>query len=155
MRLFYLTLVGVVCISLYGCASMSGRVPEQIGVAHFGQCSGCTEAPKKLLTTFGSYWTSRKEADFKSAYALEAPHIRLQFESIPAYAKFFSQGLPIEEVQVLSVTKRDENLYEFDIKLIHLVRDPALRESHYKDRWVRVGGSKYRHVLRTLFGFIE
>ena len=155
--LFRLTLLGLLCISLLGCPKDIGYEEAVLsggGVVDFAQCKECKSAPPKLIMAVAQYWRGRHEADYRKCFALEAPHIQLQFKSFAAYAKFFGQGLPVVGVRVKSISKVDEKLYEVGVEIENDINDPALRYTSYKDRWVKVG-TAYRHVVRTLFGFIE
>ena len=153
---FCFTLFLALCI--FGCVRdadfQRGTLAANGGIVNFGACASCEEAPERLLILFVQYWNARAEGRYDDAFRLEAPHIRMQFDGIGSYVKFFSQGMPVEKVDVLGVKRVTERLYEVEVKVYSRVDDPMLSVSHYRDRWV-VAERGYRHVVRTLFGFIE
>ncbi len=152
-----LTLVGWLGIFICGCVQhRGGRVDgeTQSAVVTFKDNRGVKEAPRGLKEAIDRYWKARVSGDFKTAYGFEAPHVRFQFKRLASYAKFLSQGMGVEKVWVMNISKVDDNLYKVEMKLKNRVDDPALRYSTCGEKWI-VLDRKYFHVIETLFGFID
>lgn len=106
--------------------------------------------PEALFNTFNQYWNARKVFDWRSVYALEAPHIKWSIDEVK-FTRMHALASEVHEVNVLKVDSKYPDLIDIHTTCDMVnVRTNERRTYWPVERWINVG-DKWYHVWKSPF----